>query len=117
MRGQAFVTFPDVRKAEEALHQVHGYVLKEKIMIVVTCFFYSPKGICQTKQMTVKQIENIKLNFIFETSESASLFSSKLLRRAENCQKIGLEISLEVLPVCCSPFCGTKQRKQVHGYC
>ncbi|XP_050351739.1 RNA-binding region-containing protein 3-like [Nymphalis io] len=34
MKGQAFVTFPSVKIAEEALNETNGYLLKEKPMVV-----------------------------------------------------------------------------------
>ncbi|KAG9301779.1 hypothetical protein G9A89_003326 [Geosiphon pyriformis] len=34
MRGQAFVKFPDVNIAKQALDEVHGYILHEKPMII-----------------------------------------------------------------------------------
>lgn len=34
MKGQAFVTFPSEKIAEEALHETNGYMLKEKPMVV-----------------------------------------------------------------------------------
>lgn len=35
MKGQAFVTFPSERQAQEALEDANGYILKDKPMVVV----------------------------------------------------------------------------------
>lgn len=35
MKGQAFVTFPSVEMAREALVTVNGYLLKEKPIVIV----------------------------------------------------------------------------------
>ena len=35
LRGQAFITFPSTEQAARALEEVHGYILKDKPMIIV----------------------------------------------------------------------------------
>lgn len=35
MKGQAFVTFPSVKQASEALEDTNGFILKDKPMVVV----------------------------------------------------------------------------------
>lgn len=36
MKGQAFITFPSVELAREALTTVNGYLLKEKPVVIVS---------------------------------------------------------------------------------
>lgn len=41
MKGQAFVTFPSVELAREALVTVNGYLLKEKPIVIVRSSYAS----------------------------------------------------------------------------
>lgn len=34
MKGQAFITFPKVKQASEALEDVNGYILNDKPMVI-----------------------------------------------------------------------------------
>lgn len=34
MKGQAFITFPKVEQASEALEDVNGYILNDKPMVI-----------------------------------------------------------------------------------
>ena len=38
MKGQAFVTFPSIDLAREALTTVNGFIFKEKPIVVVSVF-------------------------------------------------------------------------------
>jgi hypothetical protein len=38
-RGQAFVIFPNVEMATQALNDVHGYILHNKPMVIVSSLF------------------------------------------------------------------------------
>lgn len=40
MKNQAFITFPNLKWASIALEEVHGYLLKDKPMILVSSFFF-----------------------------------------------------------------------------
>lgn len=44
MKGQAFVTFPSIDLAREALTTVNGFIFKEKPIVVVGVFFCSMNG-------------------------------------------------------------------------
>jgi len=39
-RGQAFVIFPNEEMASQALTDVHGYILHNKPMVIVSFFIY-----------------------------------------------------------------------------
>lgn len=40
MRGQAFIKFPTVEQATQALNELHGYILHDKPMVIVSYCHY-----------------------------------------------------------------------------